>query len=168
MTYLPSTYISTVCRVIIWRERWCIEPEYVFYCHRKLCYCWLRCRYFQHKLPKQLVCHPLTIYKWLDHSLEEGSARESLEMRSVSTAASWLLFATESVWMGNWKTRICGMEMGNGNGNGNEKPYSRQESQISHELAPYILQSVNLYQGDIAASSSWSRELLCIDWVAAR
>ena len=36
-------------------------------------------------------------------------------------------------------------------------PYSRQEH------TRYILQSVNLYQGDIAASSSLNLELLCID-----
>ena len=39
-------------------------------------------------------------------------------------------------------------------------PYSRQESQISHEQAPHWVHSSirKLYQGDIAASSSWGRE----------
>ena len=34
-------------------------------------------------------------YRWLNHSLEESSGRESLQQRSVSIALSWLLLPPE-------------------------------------------------------------------------
>ena len=54
-------------------------------------------RVYWHWLPVAIrtTCHPLTIYRWLDHSLEEGSGRERLELRSVSIAVSWLLLPPE-------------------------------------------------------------------------
>ena len=75
---LPSTCISTCNNlegeIMYWTRL------YVFYCHQKL----------TQMLLKQLVYHPLTINRWLD-IVEEGSVRESLELRLVSIAVSWVL-----------------------------------------------------------------------------